>query len=95
MSQLEFFKKREGMTQARSADRPHYERACRIARWLGENHETVTIDDVRRYAIACGDPLPSGNYMGSIFRGWILAGYTTAEHEGSHGRTIKKWSLPK
>lgn len=91
MIQMELFRKREGMIQSASADRYHLERAREIANHLGDIGVQVDIDMVREYAERAGDPLPSGNYLGSTFSGWRMAGFKSATHKGSHGRTIKTW----
>jgi hypothetical protein len=62
--------------------------AIKLAALKGE----VSINDVREYL----PTLPSGNYLGSTFKGsrWLFTGrYEKARHKGSHARDVKVWKL--
>lgn len=61
------------------------------------NGGVTDIDQVRDAAERCRIDYEPGAWMGSLFRckEWECIGWTPATHEGSHGRSIRRWRLRK
>lgn len=51
------------------------------------------IERARRYLKDKGIKIVSGNWMGSVFRGWIPTGrFVKARHKGGHNRLVRVWT---
>ncbi len=83
--------KLRGLSLAQSKHHEAFTVACWIAQLLGQQQETVCMDDVTRFI----SPEALGNAAGGVFRGgdWELVTVMPSCREGRRGGYQGVWSL--
>lgn len=87
--------KQLGLALVEGSNQEFVEHIRAYAREFAREYDTVTVDNLRRYALGRGIEPDHKNAWGAIFMGreWECVGYEPSTIPTNRGRVIRRWRL--